>query len=87
MTHAEVIKAIADNKEVQYQSYFTDAWRDVNKDGLERWNPISRPDWLWRVKPEITPDYTSTHWLVADVWATVTWEGETGNPKSVEMAC
>jgi len=56
--HAEVLRAIADGREVEALS--ADGWMqavwmkvaiDLHRPAFE--NPISRPDWEWRVKPSI----------------------------------
>ena len=50
--HAEVLRAIADGKVVQWQSNYDNEWSDL----MGRMNPISDSHLNWRVKPEPKPD-------------------------------
>jgi hypothetical protein len=69
--HAEVLRAIADGKEVQYRHSEMDRceWTSI---GCYEINPIHFPEWEWRVKPEPKP-------------VKVIIDGETLKPKSVEL--
>lgn len=54
--HAEVLRAIADGKEVQM--LFNDEWLDVDHKDLQNiYDPFSNHDAEWRIKPEPKPDY------------------------------
>jgi len=93
--HAEVLRAIADGKVVQWQSNTT--WIDGN----ESVNPLKFPSLNWRVKPEPKPDIT--RYVAVDTsgcesldevksWAAnyrgylkLISDGETGKLKSVEI--
>ena len=52
--HAEVLRAIADGKEVECKLPNAHDW--VNTVGYRFCNPLSEPTWHWRVKPEKKPD-------------------------------
>lgn len=54
--HAEILRAIADGKVVQYQTPTCGAWTDFQPDihGF----PIYDRNLVWRVKPEDVVDYT-----------------------------
>ena len=52
--HSDVIKAIADGKPVQYQTWQSGLFNDWNDSC--RMNPISDPLLEWRIKPEPKPD-------------------------------
>ena len=51
--HADVLRAIADGKEVQFKNQISGAWAETNHANL---NPITHPELEWRVKPEPKPD-------------------------------
>lgn len=53
--HADVLRAIADGKTVQYKyaEYDTD-WMDCNSDDLPMVNPLEDAHLVWRVKPGAT---------------------------------
>ena len=51
--HAEVLRAIADGKEVQFKGEYSGEWLETKYVNL---NPITHPDLEWRVKPEPKPD-------------------------------
>jgi len=90
--HADVLRAIADGKEVQFKHRISHAWVTP-----EHVNPISNPEVEWRVKPEPKPDVVvgervlysqyfgagfvedSTHNL------RLTFDGETGALKKAEV--
>lgn len=91
--HAEVLRAIADGKACQYKSCdgrWIDAW-DAN--------PINQPKWEWRIKPEPKPDYVryigfndretgsvaTVKNVIWEFYFMVTFDGETHEPKSVEL--
>lgn len=44
--HADVLIAIAEGREVQCRRTLDYPWKDT------RDNPLSQPDWHWRVKPQ-----------------------------------
>jgi hypothetical protein len=49
--HADVLRAIADGREVQV--YVNDVWIDVGEDALyTRFDPFCNRAYKWRVKPE-----------------------------------
>lgn len=50
--HAEVLRAIADGKDVQWQSLSTGNWCDPSINT----NPIGDSHLAWRIKPEHKPD-------------------------------
>lgn len=95
--HAEVLRAIADGKEVQWRSPKGEQiWYDAF---FRPFTPITDPDLLWRVKPEPKPD-TIVHGhfsLYGDFQAhyfnsyvnnanvRITFDGETGKLKNVEV--
>lgn len=55
--HAEVLKAIADGKDVQHKRECFDVWKDANSNYLECIaDPFNNPDDEWRIKPEPKPD-------------------------------
>lgn len=64
--HAEVLRAIADGKEVQFKNQISGAWVETNHVNL---NPITHPELEWRVKPEPKPDvvlYSIAHPLTTN---------------------
>lgn len=94
--HAEVLRAIADGKPVQWQSLADGGWIDP----LGSMNPLIDIHLNWRVKPEPKPDVV--RWLCRfddGKWAEYTHrqcgecfpqikavtDGETGKLKSVEI--
>lgn len=52
--HAELLKAIADGKAVQYQFDGDIEWFDMELPDVI--NPLSKPNRNWRIKPEPKPD-------------------------------
>lgn len=54
--HAEVLRAIADGKEVQWANPETcdGCWHDLD---VDLFNPLANSVLRWRVKPEPKPDY------------------------------
>lgn len=48
--HADVLRAIADGKAVQVWSNCYDEWLDHVS--IQDSNPLTKPNWVWRVKPE-----------------------------------
>ena len=96
--HAEVLRAIADGKEVQWRQRGN--WNDV-EDLTTSFDPINFPEYEWRVKPQPKPDYcfyafydsqnrgclsvipqnnSGWHYKIK-----ITIDGETNEPKSVEL--
>lgn len=51
--HADILRAIADGKEVQFKGEYSGEWLETNHVNL---NPITHPALEWRVKPEPKPD-------------------------------
>lgn len=47
--HAEVLRAIADGEEVEYQEPHTGVWWNL-RTGI---NPIASPDLKWRIEPKM----------------------------------
>ena len=94
--HAEVLRAIADGKEVECRpkGYYGNVYWFTPTDIL---NPIHRPDYEWRVKPEPKPDVVRFCFAKMDAISPVgpsqfrldnlclTFDGETGKLKSVEV--
>lgn len=88
-THAEVLRAIADGKEVQARASALSYWEDITTD--EDFNPISEPKWQWRVKPKpdfktyltVRKGYTGnqTERRYASDTVCFTFDGETGKLK------
>lgn len=72
--HAEVLRAIADGKDVQWQDLSIGRWNDPTP----QMNPIGDAHLNWRVKPERKPDL---------VWYASVYDKHIGNTTSVkEMA-
>lgn len=98
--HAEVLRAIADGKEVQF---FNECWHTFNQDYHA--SPLSNPGEIraWRVKPEPKPDYCFyagynnnygcgslfvSRDCITSSWdykIKITIDGETNEPKSVKL--
>ncbi len=102
--HAEVIKAWADGKAVQYRYSPCEEWYDLTSS-----YPNWMPEYEYRIKPEPKPDYEETVTLfrnsafslltmnVEPRWLAngshykvfgsfkVTFDGETGEFKSIEV--
>ena len=91
--HAEVLRAIADGKEVQY-SNFEDYWCVPYGSGF---NPIDNHDFQWRIKPEPKPDVVRYMTITAHSYGALsaerhtidnlrlTFDSETGKLKSAEV--
>jgi hypothetical protein len=56
--HAEVLRAIADGKEVQFSHMHTTTWHDMKAGGIG-YDPLTNESWNWRVKPEPKPDFVN----------------------------
>lgn len=92
--HAEVLRAIADGKEVQYQCQGEENWKDA-KNPFN--NPITYPEYDWRVKPEPKPDFLTRRYIgidahhyffvdpMAEANVIFTFDGETRKLKKVEV--
>lgn len=90
--HAEVLRVIADGKEVQARASALSDWEDITID--EDFNPFSDPKWQWRIKPEPKPDFKTyltvrkgytgdqTRNRYASDTVCFTFDGETGKLKS-----
>ena len=90
--HAEVLRAIADGKEVECRpkGYYGNVNWFKPMDIL---NPINRPDYEWRIKPEPKPDFKTyltvrkgytgnqTERRYASDTVCFTFDGETGKLK------
>jgi len=97
--HAEILRAIADGKEVQYSRTEGSAWADYRKDG-QGYDPLTNDTWSWRIKPERKPDVSFYARLELDNLpmrvkvmmpdpcmhnVQLTFDGETGALKSAEV--
>ena len=90
--HAEVLRAIADGKEVECKSLNCSKWENPASYNLYR-NPITDDTWYWRVKPEKKPDVVkevtiSEHVIVWDGLKPnlrLTFDGETGDLVKAEV--
>ena len=96
--HAEVLRAIADGKEVEYSSIGYSKWYLLNLANVEV-NPLSFPEYQWRIKPEVKLDtfiYSTARWdgshretgySVAKSLHNLklTFDGETHNLKDAEV--
>ena len=81
--HAELIKAWADGAEIQL----------LRSDGL--WTDIETPHWessiIYRIKPVPKEDYSERGFIlffnrnISSAPVNVTFSGETGEPKKVEI--
>lgn len=58
--HAEILRAIADGREVEYRQA-QEVWKapQKNGDGSTYENPVLHTEWEWRIKPEPKPDYVT----------------------------
>ena len=52
--HATLLTAIGQGMPVEFQD--AGGWHVADSDDLEEFNPLSNPDWNWRVKP-VEPEY------------------------------
>ena len=52
--HATLLTAIGQGTPVEFQD--AGGWHVADSDDLEEFNPLSNPDWNWRVKP-VEPEY------------------------------
>lgn len=59
--HATLLTAIGQGMPVEFQD--AGGWRVADSDDLEEFNPLSNPDWNWRVKPA-EPAY-EWQWLLS----------------------
>ena len=94
--HAEVLRAIADGKEVEGRPLGSKAWQSYSKYLYVR-SPFTDPDWEWRVKPEKKPDIKvkaplaqmNESVIVLGYYAnpniTLTFDGETGKLIKAEV--
>lgn len=90
--HADILRAIADGKEVQFKHRITHAW--VQADYI---NPITHSELEWRVKPEPKPDVFLCRYIgidvdnylfldaMADANIIFTFDGETRKLKKAEV--
>ena len=97
--HAEVLRAIADGKEAQWQSELDGSWNTPTPYN----NPISDSHLNWRIKPEPKPDVSLAYFANPTIeveedgplvewtgtWSKcnlrLTFDGETGQLKSAEV--
>lgn len=92
--HADVLRAIADGKDVEWQSLQSREWLPV----FASMNPIADGHLNWRIKPEPKPDVVQFHRIEVDETGYVvarlqskfhnlklTFDGETGALKSAEV--
>ena len=47
--HAEVLRAIADGKDIEFKSQIKDMWMEVTPSSI---NPIGYPCYIFRIKPQ-----------------------------------
>lgn len=96
--HADVLHAIADGKEVQWKNRVTGEWFDDASCSL---TPLTHDYLEWRVKPEPKPEdvvvyawlpsrgssvkIPSTPSVLPVMNLKITYDGETGEPKAVEL--
>jgi hypothetical protein len=96
---AYILRAIADGKEVEWQSFATGEWQSIAHGATI--NPVTDHHIKWRVKPEPKPDYytyimsdrsddrrpiqSENHEFEWKLKIKVTWDGETNEAKSVEL--
>lgn len=94
--HAEVLRAIADGKEVEYSRAGCSRWFLLYLDGGI--SPITDAELKWRIKPEVKPDVVMygkafsyktelniTHCQFNTDNLKLIFDGETGNLKSAEV--
>ena len=58
--YATLLTAIGQGMPVEFQD--AGGWHVADSDDLEEFNPLSNPDWNWRVKP-VEPEY-EWQWLI-----------------------
>lgn len=96
--HADVLRAIADGKAVQWQSEdFLGGWHDFYPTGVI--TPLTHQRHNWRIKPEPKPDVVRYGWITESTGcaepicqhssqhanARFVIDGETGKLKSAEV--
>jgi len=94
--HAEVLRAIANGKEVQYHLPYYIVWIDLKEGDVN--NPIFQSDWEWRIKPEVKPDFVMKFQAISygdrvllgrNEWEVnnlkLTFDGETNKLKSAQV--
>lgn len=82
--HAELIKAWADGAEIQFFNTAYNRWYDYDNQ-----SPGWFADTKYRIKPTPKPDIIKeeyiNHYALDVVHIRITWDGETGKPKKVEI--
>ena len=58
--HAEVLRAIADGKEVQFSHMHTTLWHDMTAGGTG-YDPLANESLFWRVKPVENVRYVNVY--------------------------
>lgn len=66
--HAEVIKAIADDKPVEWSYANDNVWKLATPLQSDCYNPISNPELDWRIKPP--PKVVRWMWLIPEIHPT-----------------
>ena len=63
MKYADILRAMADERPVQYRDNCT-AWTDWDIKHLAAITPLSHPDYEWRIKPPnvVVPYYLYGNW-------------------------
>ena len=96
MKHAEVLVAIGHGQQVGYFEEGTDKWVDVGYGAIRRFNPLTKPDLLWGVKPREFKTWLTvkksggflgaqTHVKYPSDNVEFTWVGRDVYPKSVRL--
>jgi hypothetical protein len=84
--HAEVLRAIADGKVAQWRDDDADDWFQALQSDGSTFNPISKPNLQWRIKPEPKPDVVKCFVLEAHPWAGIRFT-ETINILEADLRC
>ena len=65
--HADVLRAVADGRAVQFMSEATDCWADyTDKINI---TPMTHARFQWRIKPEPKPDVVCVGRAGANAWS------------------
>lgn len=94
---AKEIKALADGFPLEGRVNHKDCWEAINAPLCLSCNPITFPDWEWRIKPEPKPDIIKTDCIEAGTYGNYistfdgkdnvmfVFDGETGELKDVKI--